>query len=749
MTEEQKIKAWKDTLFNPGEFTCMGHRFENKTYPVEELLKTHEYCSINPMKKGTTRKGINVTRFSNFLFEMDQFSKKEQAELIKRSKLPWSAAIDSGNKSLHFILALHEDLGERSLYTAYFKAINEVLLKYGANIDDGCKDPGRFTRAPYGVNTKEELVTKKPHYSDRIQKVAQIKSRVYLAEVDEWLELHGVNAMDFVITPTLKSDITGSHSNAETKLKVEWVEKYFMKQDEYKQGNKHNYQVKMAYSLLRTGLSVAEVDGVLVQMFGEISTGIGSTSTLTPSGDPIYVPTMEERREYYKLLDDEEQLASNRSGYNRDGIDLVAIEARPEDMNRYEIIGTEYFKIDSLSEMLLPWSRSMFEKLYGSRAIPSTLYDKFGYKPDYLSEQFPVALGADGKTRNMFTRPTYKIEPGPWDTIKGGLMHGFRDQYDLILLYCAVTIAFPEAKLPNLWFIGAENKGKSAVVAIIKYLVGLQNVKKVSCKALESDFTDFLGGSQLVLIEEAGNWKAPREVMSNLKDWTTEYDTQWINPKYGKKFESPINCKFIFTSNDWDSAPVSGEASRIWFIEINEEPSNKVDNYYAKIQQEMGGFVDYLVKEIVPKLKTKLNSGGEAVLDTTERLYFSPKEYETDAKRFVKDINKSPMYSQIVDQASDFFERFPEEDICFFDFKSIMEACDWKYKTDPGKKEIKLLMKQEWNKETTNNLSRQDSLRWVGNSPELQPTRRSQWFQFTRQEIIVDALFNMEAVEIG
>jgi uncharacterized protein (UPF0297 family) len=695
------------------------------------------------MKKGTTRKGVNVTEFRNFLFEMDKYNKKEQAALIKRSKLPWSTVVDSGNKSLHFIVALDQDLGDRSMYTAYFKAINTVLTKYGADIDEGCKDPGRFTRAPFGVNTKETLVNKKPNIHDRIQKVGAVRGRVTQVAIDEWLQKHDVNVLDFIETPVVRSEIKGSTSNAEVELKADWVEKYILKNHpSYEEGN-YNYQYALACGMLRAGCTAHEIEAYYISKWNHIHENNpikGALGTIN-TGEEIYVPTMDERREYYRQLDEAELLSSNRSGYNREGIDVEKIEARPEDINRYEVIGTEYFKVDSVNDNLIPWSKPMFEKLYGSRAIPTRLYDKFGYKPDYISEEFPRDLGVDGKTRNIFIRPTYKIEPGNWDTIKGGLQHGFPNHYQNILEYCAILIAYPEAKLPNLWFIGKENKGKSAVVAIFKYLIGLQNVRKISTKALESDFTDFLGASQLVIVEEAGNWKNPNEVMSNLKDWTTEQDTQWVNPKYGKKYESPIHCKFMFTSNDWDSAPISGDATRIWFVEINHDPKNKVTNYYQKIQDEMGHFADYLVKQVVPTLK--IRNGN---LDTSERLYFNPSEYENSAKDFIRQLHKDPVLESIMDTVCDFFEKYPEEETCNFDLKSIKEANEWNYSKDPNTKKIKLVLKEELDIEATNPLDRHDSLRFIS---DTKPKRRSHWFCITRQQAIGDSIFNMEAVTIA
>jgi hypothetical protein len=551
--------------------------------------------------------------------------------------------------------------------------------------------------------------------------------------------------MDYVEVPTNRTDYAGTVSSADDALKIDWVLKHFMsKQPPYEEGN-YNYQFTMACQLLRTGMTPDSIRSYFMSTWNHIHENDpikGAVQCVKPN-ETIYVPTMDERREYYRLQDEAEQLASNRQSYEREGIDIEKIDARPEDVNRYEIVGTEYFKIDSESDQLIPWSRGIFEKFYGSRAVPSRSYDKFGYKPDYISEVFPRDLGSDGKTRNIFTRPTWKPTPGKWGTIEGALRHGFGHQYDMILQYCAILIAYPEAKLPNLWFIGPENKGKSAVVAVFKYLVGLQNTKKISCKALESDFTDFLGASQLVIVEEAGNWKSPQETMSNLKDWTTEFDTQWVNPKYGKKYESPIHCKFIFTSNDWDSAPMEGDATRVWFVEVNQEPKNKVANYYQQIQKEMGHFVDFLIKNIVPTLKTQQNERGETVLDTTNRLYFHPSEYETELKQFVKSLNKSDTYEAILDTVSGFFEKFPKENECYFDMKSIKEANNWKHKGDPNNRQIKVTMKRDFGLEPTKQIIRPDHLRWVGQSDSLKPSRSSQWFCLTRQEVIQDALFNL------
>ena len=721
-----KTKQFINILFDKGEWTCIGHKFDNKTSPVDTLLyEQHEYVSINPMKKGSTRKGTNVTKFRNFLFEMDTFSKRDQIQMIKNSGLPWSTMVDSGNKSIHFIVSLEDALEDRTMYLAYFKAIQKVLDKFGATIDSACKDPGRFTRAPHATRSD----------NGQEQKVLRIAARHKLAEIDEWLTANEIDVNDYIPKVTVNDGLTVSTVDAQ--LKWDWVQKYYMKNEEYKQGNRHNYQVKMVYYLYRTGLDANEIQGLLIKHFGEVSSGIHSIEQMQSDvqGNPIYVPSMEERREYYRQLDDEELRMHVREGYNRPELPKE-IQIRPEDTNRYIIVGTEYFKIESVGDKLIPWTKTVFEKMYGSRAIPSRLYDKFGYQPDYVSEPFPVEIGPDLRTYNSFIRPGWQMSPGNWDTIKHALEHGFGDLYQFALEYAAISIAFPEAKLPVLWFLGPENKGKSAVIAIFRELVGVDNTKKISNKIIEDGYTDFLGGSQLVIVEEAGNWKNPTAVMSNLKDWVTEMATQKINPKYGKQYEAPIHAKFIFSSNDSDAIPITGEATRFCILNVDQEPKHKVSDYYNKIKEEIGHFAHYLINEIVPTLRLK-----DGRLDTKHRLYFATEEYANSKKDQLKELNKSEVYEDLSSAVMQFFSDFPEEQECYVDLKSIKDRLGYKYKWSPGNKEIKKSLADEFRINPTSIVVRPDHFKWekeIASIGANQPSRQGKWFVFQRAMFFKD-----------
>jgi hypothetical protein len=640
---------------------------------------------------------------------------------------------DSANKSVHFLITLNEPLKDRPIYTAYFLGIEAALAKYGIIIDGACKDPGRFTRAPFGINCKKELIDKKPTSAERIQRVLKVNGRVKLSDLDYWLQQNGIDVEKFIKIPSpIPTNQHVSDAPADWKLQV--IEKNFMRNQKFEQGNKNNFQYTLAWLMFGAGCSKQEIEQAFNNRFTEIDhrDPIGSAEKAPTKCNPIYVATREEMSLYYKQQDNIQRTANKQSAFERDGIKPEQIGTKPEDISRYFTVGTEYFKESSDSDQILPWSKAMFEKIYGTNSMPLRMYDKFGYKPDYLSSEFPRELGEDRKTFNMFIRPNWRLKEGDWSTIKHALQHGFEDQYELALQYCAILIAYPEAKLPALWFLGPENKGKSAVIAIFRYLLGVDVVKKVSSKIIEGDYTDFLGASQMVIVEEAGNWKNPENVMANLKDWITEMQSQKINPKYGKQFESPIHAKFCFSSNNSDAIPLTGAATRFWARMVDKEPKHIVSDYYNQIQKEMGHFAYYLVNEIVPQLKVD----GDGKLDTSSgRLYFATEEYENETKIQLKTLNKTSIYEDLYDEVMSFFSRFTDESNCYVDLKSIKHKMQWKYNSQPGNKEIKKCLMDEFGMKVSNPITRPDHFYW-DNSPlgDSKPERRGHWFVFKRED---------------
>lgn len=706
-------KQFYRVLFNEDEHTCFGMTpYDNTSYEINEgLFDRARYFTINPLVKGRTRAGSNVKRFRNFLFEMDENTIPEQVELIKQSKLPYSTLVFSGSKSIHSIVSLAIDV-DRIEYDALWKAISAALLKNGIKADSACKDPARLSRCPNAIrdNGKE-------------QRLIKTTSRKTLAELERWLEDNGVDWYDYL--PKQEYNTTeNAVSSASDQIKIDWIDTYYMKNDEYVDGNKHNYQIKYAYCLLRTGMTPDAIDSHFRSKFGEISDGIKTTASLRADDKPIYVPTMEERKAYYKALEDEQRAIDTKERYQEHTIDNAVDDVILEDLERYIRVGTKYFKTDSIGHGLIDWDKGTFQDDYGRGTLPPRLYDGFQYKPDYVSAEFPADL-YNGKYRNRFTRPDYVVKSGEWNTIESALQHAFQDQYDLVLKMMAVMLKWPETRLPILTLIGEEGVGKSAIIKIFQYLLGIKNTKSIKSKQFESDFDGFLMDTQLLIIEEAGYWKDPNAVANEFKRLCTEVGEIEINPKYGKQTEYPWYGWLMCTSNDLSPVKMDGASSRFWVRELT-PIANPVEDFYGKVKSEMGHFAYHLLNNVhVDHPDTK-----------TARLYFDPEEYWTKEKDFVKDLNKSQLYSEMWEIFDEFFAENPTHDKLYFDLKVIK----MRLKDQFSDKDIKICLKKEFGiSNKTKNLTRPNGLMGLVSTDVNQkeiPLKKTQWYVVDRKDYI-------------
>ena len=719
----KKSTEFYNVLFNEDEHTCFGMTpYDNTSYEIKEgLFDRARYFTINPLVKGRTRAGSNVKRHRNFLFEMDDNTIPEQIKLIKDSKLPFSTLVYSGSKSVHSIVSLAFDI-DRIQYDAMWLAINAALKKNGIVADKACKDPARFSRCPNAIrdNGKE-------------QKLLATKSRLTQHEIESWLQNNGIDWNDYL--PKQEYNTTeNTVSSADDQIKIDWIDKYYMKDDEYTEGGRHNYQIKYAYCLLRTGMSPNSIDSHFKTKFGEISDGIKTTATLKWDGDSIYVPTMEERKAYYKTLEDDQRAIDTKERYQEHTIDNAAEDAVLEEIERYIRVGVKYFKTDSIGHGLIDWDKGTFQDDYGRGTLPPRLYDGFQYKPDYVSDTFPADL-FNGKYRNRFTRPDYEIVEGNWNTIEAALQHAFQDQYDLALQMMTVMLKWPETRLPILTLIGDEGVGKSAIIKIFQYLLGIKNTKSIKSKQFESDFDGFLMDTQLLVIEEAGFWKDPNAVANEFKRLCTEVGEIEINPKYGKQTEYPWYGWLMCTSNDLSPVKMEGASTRFWVRELTPIP-NPVEDFYGKVKLEMGHFAHHLLNNVHVEHPDK----------KTARLYFDPEQYWTKEKDFVKDLNKSQLYSEMWEIFDEFFAENPTHEKLYFDLKVLK----MRLKDQHQDKDIKVCLKKEFGiVDKTKNLTRPNGL--MGkldtdiNSKEI-PLKKTQWYIVDRKEYIDPLEEQMESI---
>lgn len=191
LSENQKKLL--NILFNPNEEICISNsKYGFMSIPLQDVLSRETVTlqpqtekqrpltvspynialvSINPVKG--SRHDKNVTSFRTFMIELDTGSLFDQMSYIKKLKMPYSACIFSGNKSLHFAITLDRDLPSEKEW----KFFAEWILTIVAKADQQAKNPTRGLR--FADSIRFDTAKK--------QTPIYLGSRVSLEELKVWL----------------------------------------------------------------------------------------------------------------------------------------------------------------------------------------------------------------------------------------------------------------------------------------------------------------------------------------------------------------------------------------------------------------------------------------------------------------------------------------------------------------------------------------------------------------------------------
>lgn len=113
------------------------------------------FVSVNPMKIGGS-KDADVTDFRHALLEFDAISREEQWGIIIQSRVPCSAIISSGRKSIHAWVKIAAK--DRREFDERVKILYQHFAEYKP--DEKNKNPSRFSRLPNCErgNSRQELL---------------------------------------------------------------------------------------------------------------------------------------------------------------------------------------------------------------------------------------------------------------------------------------------------------------------------------------------------------------------------------------------------------------------------------------------------------------------------------------------------------------------------------------------------------------------------------------------------------------
>lgn len=184
-----------DLFFKEGETICVSHNdygyhsvlqtdlngaiVQKSPHPdiTPEFINETDIClmSVNPVNG--FRRDENVTAYRSFMVELDDGPLAEQMEYIKKSGLPYSICVFSGNKSLHFGITLEYDLPSEDIW----RDIAEWILNILDRADPMTKNPTRSIRFPNNI---------RPNGKKQLQKLLEFNGKVKYNDLAVWLQKH-------------------------------------------------------------------------------------------------------------------------------------------------------------------------------------------------------------------------------------------------------------------------------------------------------------------------------------------------------------------------------------------------------------------------------------------------------------------------------------------------------------------------------------------------------------------------------
>lgn len=117
-----------------------------------------QFECLNELKDILSRSYDNLIKMNRFVFECDTVNKelqKERAINLVNQHIA-CRAVDSGNKSIHVIIELDEDITDVNYYKQIWHFLNKRY--FNSEADTACSNPNRLTRCPNSIRLSNNKV---------------------------------------------------------------------------------------------------------------------------------------------------------------------------------------------------------------------------------------------------------------------------------------------------------------------------------------------------------------------------------------------------------------------------------------------------------------------------------------------------------------------------------------------------------------------------------------------------------------
>jgi len=682
-----KTQEFYDVLFDANEHVCFGAtKYDTQVFPVNVGLKEeHNFFTVNPMLKGTTRADYNVAVYRNLMFEIDEdtegnsIPKEDQLTILKKSKLPISTILWSGGKSFHSIVSIADVFVEdKAEYQALWKAIANVLNKtaedlgYSIKFDAATKNPSRFTRAAGAVRIHAD----KPN---EIQKIAGVNKRISKSEILEWLQSHSVEWSDYLPKPVEWTGLN-TYSDARTQEKIDFVLKYRMQNMVYDNAKKV-WQYTFARQLRNTGLNQIEIETAIRNQCGIIDARLQPQLrdicnwTKHSDDEKIYVLTQEDKRKWaqeQERLEKESianKITNESEATTRFNGDIVDINVGG--IHNYIRVGTKYYRADGSGIDL--WDKQTLKDDFGNRILTSDELRKFrGFinEPSYIERIEHVTKIINGRPYAFYNKhwyPNWELTKGEFPTtlkLLDKVGRGNReDRLEMLLDWIQLLIIKPKQRTRALVLTGPPETGKDTFMEWIVDIVTNRNGIILEGAEVEKDFNSHWSGKHVVCLNEVAFDLTDKKTKERLKNLLTSEMTT-VEGKGDQQYQIDNHTKVIMATNNMhDFMSISDSENRYVILEMPElKASDKDRAFKTKLKQEKSAFLNWIINE---RQLWRTEKAG--------RFWHSDEECDTQAGRDLKKNTKSGLYDELEDILTEKF-RIPElqrEDEYSFRVKSL------------------------------------------------------------------------------
>lgn len=392
---------------------------------------------------------------------------------------------------------------------------------------------------------------------------------------------------------------------------------------------------------------------------------------------------------------DKANVTQNSSKVNNITKDLVKDEKKPLDINEaaklYVRIKTDYYKKsysltskgDKIPE-LIPWKKTTIKEDHDSNGI-FKLIERFENFANVPNNNTDVHTGYKRNIKgcyNLYEPILHKPKEGDYSRTLEFLKHIFGDKVNIGIDWLTILYRNPTQNLPAIGLVSKENTtGKTTLLKWLAEIYGA-NCCILGNEDLASNFNSPWATKLVIGVDETVIEK--NIVKEKIKRLVTD-DRILIERKGIDKNSVPFVGKFIMLSNnEHNFIKVDQEDTRFFVCKVP-VILKKDPDMLDKLISEIPAFLHYLETRILNFEKKQ------------DRLWFSPKDFETPALLNMIENSKSRTEKELLDWLEKVLNTDESLEAVFVSLSDLKKEISKDFKYSNLRNDLERVLKENWN----------------------------------------------------